>query len=91
MDVLVLARPALPELSIRLITEAGAALEQEHECGVAELTGRLLTEGAAGRDAMEMAALQRNISKTGELALQPVLRMSRKELWQIYMLEDEAD
>lgn len=56
MDVLVLARPALPEVSLRLITEAGAALEPERECGVAELTGRLLTEGAAGRDAMQMAA-----------------------------------
>ena len=56
LDVLVLARPALPEVSIRLITEAGAALERENECGVAELTGRLLTEGAAGRDAMAMAA-----------------------------------
>ena len=55
LDVLILARPGLPEASLRLITEAGAALEPESECGVAELTGRLLTEGAAGRDAMQMA------------------------------------
>jgi len=55
LDVLVLARPGLPEVSLRLITEAGAALEPEPECGVSELTGRLLTEGAAGRDAMQMA------------------------------------
>jgi zinc protease len=55
LDVLILPRAALPEVSLRLITEAGAALEPERECGVAELTGRLLTEGAAGKDAMQMA------------------------------------
>lgn len=55
LDVLVLARPGLPEVSLRLITEAGAAIEPADECGVAELTGRLLTEGAAGKDAMQMA------------------------------------
>jgi zinc protease len=41
---------------LRLILEAGAAAEQPELGGVAELTGRLLSEGAAGRSALEMAA-----------------------------------
>lgn len=34
----------------------------------------------------EMRYLEDNIGKTGHRALQPMLRMSRKDLWQLYML-----
>jgi RsiW-degrading membrane proteinase PrsW (M82 family) len=34
----------------------------------------------------EMKALQKSIGKTGQAAIQPFLRLSRKDLWQIYML-----
>lgn len=34
----------------------------------------------------EMRYLEQSIGKTGRLALQPVLRTGRKELWQLYML-----
>ncbi len=50
-----LERPDLPEVSIRVLLEAGAGAEPPERSGVAELTGRLLTEGAGGRSAREMA------------------------------------
>lgn len=53
--VRVLERPRLPEVSIRLAVDAGAVTEAPDRSGVAELTGRLLTEGADGRSAMEVA------------------------------------
>jgi zinc protease len=56
LRLLVAENPKLPEVSLRLILEAGAAAEQPELGGVAELTGRLLSEGAAGRSALEMAA-----------------------------------
>ena len=56
LKLLVAENPKLPEVSLRLILEAGAAAEQPELGGVAELTGRLLSEGAAGRSALEMAA-----------------------------------
>ena len=34
----------------------------------------------------EMKYLERSIGKTGKLAMKPFLQMSRKDLWQIYML-----
>jgi hypothetical protein len=34
----------------------------------------------------EMRYLERSIGRTGVIALQPVLHMSHKELWQLYML-----
>jgi hypothetical protein len=34
----------------------------------------------------EMQYLEKSIGRTGLLAIQPVLRMSHKELWQLYML-----
>ncbi len=37
---------------------------------------------------VEMRYLERSIGKTGLLALKPMLHMSQKELWQMYMLED---
>jgi RsiW-degrading membrane proteinase PrsW (M82 family) len=36
---------------------------------------------------IEMKALQENIGKTGQAAIKPFLRLSRKDLWQIYLLE----
>ena len=35
----------------------------------------------------ELKYLQKNIGKTGQLALAPVLHMTSRDLWQIYMLE----
>lgn len=35
----------------------------------------------------EMKFLQKNIGRTGQAAIQPFLRLSRKDLWQIYMLD----
>ncbi|MFB6240751.1 MAG: insulinase family protein, partial [Gemmatimonadota bacterium] len=46
--VWVLERPRLPEVSLRLAVDAGASAEPADRSGVAELTARLLTEGAAG-------------------------------------------
>ena len=34
----------------------------------------------------EMHFLDKSIGKTGKLAIKPFLRMSRKDLWQFYML-----
>jgi RsiW-degrading membrane proteinase PrsW (M82 family) len=36
---------------------------------------------------LEMKQLQRNIGKTGQAAIRPFLKLSRKDLWQIYMLD----
>jgi len=46
---------SLPEVSLRLLVEAGAAIEPAPHCGTAELAGRLLTEGSGARTAPEMA------------------------------------
>jgi hypothetical protein len=35
---------------------------------------------------VEMQYLEKSIGKTGKLAIIPFLRMSRKDLWQFYML-----
>ncbi len=35
----------------------------------------------------EMRYLEQSIGKTGRLAMQPLLHMDRKDLWQLYMLE----
>ena len=35
----------------------------------------------------EMRYLEKSIGQTGLLALQPLLHMSHKDLWQLYMLE----
>ncbi len=55
LRVWIAPRHALPEVSIRLIVEAGAALDPPSRCGAAELTGRLLSEGAGPRSAPRMA------------------------------------
>lgn len=47
---------AVPEVAIRLLVEAGAGAEPPEQAGAADLTARLLSEGAGERDAMEMAA-----------------------------------
>jgi len=36
----------------------------------------------------EMAYLEKSIGKTGVLAMQPFLHMTRKDLWQLYVLEE---
>lgn len=48
-------RPGVPEVSLRLVVEAGASEEPGPAAGLAELTTRLLTEGTAERDAQAMA------------------------------------
>lgn len=45
----------LPEVSLRVLVDAGAIAEPADRWGAAELTGRLLTEGAGSRSATEMA------------------------------------
>lgn len=55
LRLLVAEDPRLPEISLRLIVEAGAVAEPEGRRGAAELTSRLLTEGAGGRSATETA------------------------------------
>lgn len=45
----------LPEVSVRLLVEAGAVREEDGRIGAAELTARLLTEGSERRSATEMA------------------------------------
>ena len=41
----------------------------------------------ATRDAFdEMRFLEKSIGRTGVLALKPMLAMSHKDLWQLYML-----
>ena len=39
---------------------------------------------------IEMEFLEKSIGKTGLLALRPFLHMTRKDLWQLYVLEDQA-
>lgn len=56
LRLIVAEDPQLPEVSLRLVLEAGATREPPGQEGVAELTGRLLTEGAAGRSAGEVAS-----------------------------------
>jgi predicted Zn-dependent peptidase len=51
----VAVREAVPEVSLRLVLEAGASADPTGYGGLAELTARLLTEGAGTRDAVEMA------------------------------------
>jgi zinc protease len=55
LRVRVARMPRLPEVAIRLIVDAGAGAEIPDEAGVAALTARVLSEGAAGRDAPAMA------------------------------------
>jgi len=45
----------VPEVSLRLILEAGAVGEPARHAGLAALTARLLTEGTSDRDAIEVA------------------------------------
>ncbi len=49
-------RREVPEVSLRLILESGAAAEPPDQAGLSELTSRLLTEGTADRDALHMAS-----------------------------------
>lgn len=55
LDVWVAEDRQLPEVSVRLIVEAGAVAEDDGRRGTAELTSRLLTEGAGERSAPETA------------------------------------
>jgi hypothetical protein len=36
----------------------------------------------------ELRCLERSIGRTGLLALEPVLRQSARDLWQVYFLEE---
>ncbi len=55
LRIQVVRRAQLPEVSVRLVLEAGAALAQKRQSGIASLTAEALTEGAGGRSAEEMA------------------------------------
>ena len=37
---------------------------------------------------LELKYLEDSIGKTGVLAMKPFLHMTRKDLWQLYVLED---
>ena len=37
----------------------------------------------------ELHALEKNIGKAGFLAMRPYLHMTRKDLWQLFLLEDQ--
>jgi len=49
------ARASIPEVSLRLVLEAGACHESPRQRGLSALTARLLTEGTEDRDALSMA------------------------------------
>ena len=55
LRVWVAPRQGLPEVAVSLVVDAGAAASVAEQSGIASLTGQLLTEGAAGRTAQEMA------------------------------------
>ncbi|MDX1396116.1 MAG: pitrilysin family protein [Gemmatimonadota bacterium] len=55
LDVRFARRHGIPEVSLRLVLEAGAGSEPAAHRGLASLAGRLLTEGTADRDAVAMA------------------------------------
>jgi zinc protease len=55
LDVMTLRRGTIPEIALRLVVPAGAGSPPVGLPGTASLVGRLLTEGAGGRDAREMA------------------------------------
>lgn len=55
VDVWVAQDRQLPEVSLRMLLEAGAVREAPPAAGTAELTARLVTEGAAGLSAREVA------------------------------------
>jgi hypothetical protein len=38
---------------------------------------------------IEMKFLQKSIGKTGQLALSPVIRLSNRDLWQIYFISND--
>ena len=38
----------------------------------------------------EMRYLEKSIGKTGCLAMSPFLQMTRKDLWQLYVLDEKA-
>jgi len=56
LDVFVARKPGLPLVSARLSLPAGSALDPSGKAGVANMTATLLTQGAAGRSAPEIAA-----------------------------------
>jgi RsiW-degrading membrane proteinase PrsW (M82 family) len=64
------------ELSIR-----AKGLLMMHESGFSSKAGE-----ATRAKLEEMKYLEKSIGKTGKLAIKPFLRMSRKDLWQFYML-----
>ena len=55
LRVWVAPKRGLPEVALCLVLDAGAAATAPEQSGIASLTGRLLTEGAGGRTAQEMA------------------------------------
>jgi len=55
LDVRLARRTGVPEVSLRLVMEAGAGAERPERRGLASLAARLLTEGTEDRDAVAMA------------------------------------
>ncbi len=55
LRIQVAPRRGLPEVVLCLVFEAGSAAEPVEQSGLADLTARLLTQGAGDRDAIELA------------------------------------
>lgn len=55
LDVRFAYRPGVPEVSMRLVMEGGAGVEAPENAGLASLAARLLTDGTADRDSIQMA------------------------------------
>ena len=54
--LLIAERPAIPQVSVRLFTRAGAVFDPEPRAGLANLTGSLVTRGTARRTGPEIDA-----------------------------------
>lgn len=69
LEVWVAEHRELPEVSLRLIVGASATADPEDREGIAELTGRLLTEGSEDLSAMHMAEWQDRIGAGFQVAV----------------------
>lgn len=55
MEVVTVARPGLPLVTAQLLLRRGGEMDPADKAGLADLTATLLTKGAAGRSASELA------------------------------------
>ena len=55
MEVVTVARPGLPLVTAQLLLRSGGEMDPADKAGLADLTATLMTKGAAGRSASELA------------------------------------